>query len=217
MTIIKKLFIIAVLLFISFIVFSREVKRGFLKTTDFNTTVRLQNKIPGRFDEIMDDGGILADPIASSALVMMVASVIFLKSKGKKRLLTLAIPLAFLALTILEIYGKNFVPHPGPPFFMIKHPTTIFPKFHVVEPYSYPSGHTARVTFLAAILFLLTIKQYNNKAMMRKRLWIIIGLICYVIFIAVSRIYLGHHWLSDIIGGALLGASFATASIGFLL
>lgn len=206
---------VGLLLFVSFVSFSRLVKHGFLKPTDFDITVRLQDKIPARLDQIMDDGAILADPIVSSALVIVLTGWVFFKAKGKRKLFAFGIPLAFFLLTIIEAYGKNFVPHPGPPFFMVKHPTTIFPKFHVVEPYSYPSGHTARITFLALSSFsLLTSNFWLRKK--NHRMLISLILISYVGFVAISRIYLGHHWLSDILGGVLLGASWGLVALALL-
>ncbi|MBI5449119.1 phosphatase PAP2 family protein [Candidatus Gottesmanbacteria bacterium] len=202
-------------LLLLFTVFSREVKRGFLKSTDFDATVKLQNKISARYDQVMDDGAILIDPIVSSIIVLGLTGWTFLNSKGKRKIIAVSIPLAFILLTLIEVYGKNFVPHPGPPFFMIKQPTTIFPQFHVVQPYSYPSGHAARATFLGVIGSGI-MYQVTKKVSDRKRFWMLGAITGYVIFIYVSRIYLGHHWLSDIIGGALLGAGFGLFPLALL-
>ncbi|MCL4359638.1 phosphatase PAP2 family protein [Patescibacteria group bacterium] len=211
--------VLAVGLFGAFVVFSRSIKHGGMKAVDFATTVRLQNHIPPRFDELMADGAVFADPFVSSFLVFVTSGYVLLKYRGRKKLLGFLIPVAFVALTVIEFYGKNFVPHPGPPFFMVKHPTTIFPEFTVIQPFSYPSGHAARITFLALVLFgLTTIRQCSNVTMLKKH-WIqtaVIStiLVAYLVFVAVSRIYLGHHWLSDIIGGFLLGASCALFPLG---
>lgn len=186
-----------ILFLVAFAGFSKYVKQGRMRDVDFVTTVKLQDKIPARFDELADDGAILADPIVSSIIVLGITGWAFVEAKGSKKILVSFIPLAFLILTITETYGKTSLPHAGPPFFMVKHPTTIFPKFHVIEAYSYPSGHAARVAFLAIVLFFL----------MKKRVWIGLGLGIYVGLISLSRIYLGHHWLSDIIGGILLGSA----------
>lgn len=212
-----KFIISGILLLVVFALFSKYVKAGHLRNTDFATTIRIQNHIPSRFDEFMADGAIFADPIVSTGLVLLVTGVAFIRIKGKRKLLVAVIPLSFAALTILEVYGKNFVPHPGPPFFLIKHPTTIFPEFTVIQPFSYPSGHMARITFLGVITLFLTMKQFSNLAILRKRLWILVAVIIYMAFIGISRIYLGHHWFSDILGGALLGASAALTGLSWLL
>jgi len=106
-----------------------------------------------------------------------------------------------------EVYGKNVVHHPAPPFFMIKNPTTIFPSNYINEQYSYPSGHTARAIFLSIVAFALV---------KRKRIRYAIGLGIFVAIVAVGRIYLGHHWLSDIIGGGLLGGSMGIILLSFV-
>lgn len=209
--------IVGVVLLLAFIFFSREVKRGFLKSTDFNVTVKLQDKISPRYDQIMDDGAILIDPIVSSVIVLGLTGWVFVKTRGKRKLFAVIIPVAFVVLTLVEVYGKNFIPHPGPPFFMIKQPTTIFPQFHVVQPYSYPSGHAARATFIGIIsLSLVTGHVLQKSGRLGMRRWMIGGIVGYVVFIYMSRMYLGHHWLSDIIGGALLGGGFALFPLALL-
>ncbi len=198
------LILIGVCLLGIFYFFSKYVRSGVMRDMDFAVTVKVQAKIPGRLDEIMDDGAILVDPIVSSIIVFGLTGWLFLKRKGfRAKLSVFIIPVVFLGLTYLEVYGKHVVPHPGPPFFLIKNPTTIFPKFTIIEPYSYPSGHAARVTFLAVTMIgLWWIKLQKD----RQKLILVTSLIlCYVLFIYTSRIYLGHHWLSDIIGGGILG------------
>ncbi len=210
-----QLIIFGLLMLLAFAFFSKYIKTGHFRSADFDTTVRLQDKIPSRLDEIMDDGGILADPLVSSAIVLIITGAGFINLKKKQiRPQYLLIPLAFFLLTVTEIYGKNFLPHPGPPFFMVKHPTTIFPKFTVMEPYSYPSGHAARATFVVVtFIFLIVARKQQG---MKKKLIIVALLTGYAMFIYISRIYLGHHWLSDILGGVLLGSAFGILSGSFI-
>ncbi|WP_127476741.1 phosphatase PAP2 family protein [Microbacterium sulfonylureivorans] len=69
----------------------------------------------------------------------------------------------------------------------------------VVSDYgSYPSGHVANAATLAVAA-----------AVIFPRLWVMIVGAAWVILMAFSRTYLHAHWLSDTVGGALLGAGAA--------
>lgn len=63
---------------------------------------------------------------------------------------------------------------------------------------SYPSGHVANAATVAVLA-----------AVLLARWWIGVAGAAYVVLMALSRTYLGAHWITDTIGGALLGVAFA--------
>ncbi len=72
--------------------------------------------------------------------------------------------------------------------------------------YSFPSGHAMSNATLYILLILLILKYIKNKKI---KIILIMLSILLTILIGISRIYLGVHYATDIIGGWILGASIA--------
>ena len=69
----------------------------------------------------------------------------------------------------------------------------------VVSDYgSYPSGHVANAATIAAVAVVVF-----------PRVWVVVVGAVWVLLMAFSRTYLHAHWLSDTLGGALIGAGAA--------
>jgi undecaprenyl-diphosphatase len=67
--------------------------------------------------------------------------------------------------------------------------------------YGFVSGHATN-SFAIAVFFGLFFLKRNKK-------WILVALLVWAALVAVSRLYLGVHYPSDLIGGAILGSMMA--------
>jgi len=68
----------------------------------------------------------------------------------------------------------------------------------VTDAGSFPSGHVANAATMAVVL-----------AIILNRWWVWFSGVAFIALMALSRTYLGAHWVSDTIGGALIGAGIA--------
>ncbi|MEA3195567.1 MAG: hypothetical protein QOD26_3900 [Betaproteobacteria bacterium] len=65
--------------------------------------------------------------------------------------------------------------------------------------YSFPSGHTAAAVAFYGVLAAFLVSRLREP---RRRAWCVAGAIAAVALVAFSRIYLGAHYLSDVVAAA---------------
>ena len=78
--------------------------------------------------------------------------------------------------------------------------------------YSFPSGHAMITTAFYGLLIYYLWNHTDNKVL---RNCICIGLTLLIVLIDFSRVYLGVHYLSDVLAGSLLSISYLIIAVEF--
>ena len=206
--------ILAVVCIVFFAILSKYEDRPGMRNLDFAVTVKVQEsidksshlRVSAVVENVLEGATFFAAPEWTLA-VSLLMTVLLVYDFRKKRwnLRGLVVPVLLVGIVIAEVYGKTVVHHPSPPFAMIKHPTTLFPADYINDQFSFPSGHAARAVFIAGIVYGGAWLSGRFGSLRRSVLLSLI-LLAYVGVVCVSRIYLGHHWFSDVVGGVLLGS-----------
>ena len=186
---IKKEYVIALIPLILFIILAVLVSLGKLDVLDravFDCVIKLKGNITTKFlygiTNLVATSGIV--------IVMFLVALFLLKKKRFSYFKYLIIDVG-LGVILMQVI-KNIVRRPRPEW-----------QWATQGGYSFPSGHTISAYMLYGTLILLI-----NKKMTGALKYILIIICSIIIFLAgLSRIYLGVHYFSDVVGSLLLGTS----------
>lgn len=109
---------------------------------------------------------------------------------------------AMLGASVITTALKALVGRERPPPELALPPLAVTPSF--------PSGHTLTATVLMVVLA-WEVRRSVDRAWIRGSVAAACAL--WAVAMAASRVYLGLHWLSDVIAGLLIGAAWALAVI----
>ncbi len=191
-----------------FAVFTLLVKLDKFVQADFDLTVKIQNKVPAGLNDIFHLFS-TAGHVGTMSVILIIILAIFLR----KKLNGVVIMFLFYAGQGAEFFLKEALHQPGPPFqFHRVGSGVFFDKDYVVPGSSYPSGHSFRAVFIATTALYVVHRKYGKSAATLIAGTAACGL---AVCIMAAKVVLGEHWVTDIVGGALLGAATAFFALLF--
>ena len=166
-------------------VFNKEIMQGDIIGYKMISTFLISDFVTPIAKFITNFGG---------AIFLSIATVmLFLFIKNKK--IGLSIISNIVIITVLNQLLKRILQRPRPTEFRIVEETG----------YSFPSGHSMVSMAFYGYLIYLIYRYIKNKYVKWTLITILSILIC---LIGISRIYLGVHYTSDVLGGFLLSISY---------
>jgi undecaprenyl-diphosphatase len=111
----------------------------------------------------------------------------------------LLIAFAFVGAEILNVLLKLAFHRPRPELAFVH-----------LETYSFPSGHATAATAVYTLLAWLAVRRLASR---RLRLAAVFGAALVIATVDFTRLYLGVHYLSDVLAGTAAGLAWALAAI----
>jgi len=145
----------------------------------------------------------LGSSVVLTPLVLLVGGFFIVRRADHRPFAMLAASL--LGAVLLSDIVKPLVHRPRPP-------ARFDISAHHVTGFSFPSGHATEALAVWGMLALLAAAK-----MPRRRYVPIVLSILVVALVGASRIYLGAHWLSDVLGGYALGGMWLGALVAGML
>lgn len=137
----------------------------------------------------------LGGTVGMSIIATLITGLMVWRWRSRTPLLLMLIGVAG-SLTMTTV-GKAVVGRPRPPL------------VEAVPPYEYafsfPSGHTLNSTVIAGMVAYLLVRRLRTRL---ARVLTVTGAALWALAMGASRVFLGHHWLTDVMFAWLLGAAW---------
>lgn len=143
-----------------------------------------------------DIGGVVGMPVL--ALTLMTVLAVRRRSWTPVILITAA----GAGSLLMTVAGKDLIGRSRPPLAEAVPPYEYSPSF--------PSGHSLNALVIAGIVaYLLMLRQHSR----RTRVLAVLVAAVFAFTIGLSRVFLGHHWFTDVLAAWLLGAGWLAVVI----
>lgn len=179
--------IVIIFLLIMFLIWSCFMEKGDLKNLD--DIIYKKIKIKEVYTSILK----IITNLASSMFLILLCFILFIVLKNK----------FLVGVIIIELIINAFLIWIFKHIFKRKRPN-IRPLVYE-KGYSYPSGHTmSAASFYGFLIFLVCLSSFP----IFLKILLVSLLILLILIIGYSRIYLGVHYFSDVIGALFLASSY---------
>lgn len=129
------------------------------------------------------------------------ATIVFLYRRRYTAVLAFWLTMAGIGLSVQ--YGKKFISRDRP----------MEVAFYPEHNFSFPSGHA---TTSMALYGMLAYFMYRHLSRRRQRQAVLLATGVLIVMVGFSRIYLGVHFLSDVLAGFILGAMWVLLGISLM-
>lgn len=183
-----------ILLITSFLALTFYIKINSFFVLDLPITKFIQSFQPIWFDYLMKFVSLMGNTIPGSILACLAALFLYYSLKLKKE--AGLVLFSVLGSFIVGVFFKTLVSRPRPD------PNIIHQVGKFINLDSFPSGHV--LFYMGFYGFLIFLVYSRMKKTILRKIFLIVLLIL-LILIGLSRIYLGAHWFSDVLGAYLVG------------
>lgn len=190
------LFAAAIVASVGFAIVAAEMRAGALDRLDRAVELAVHRLDARPPDVAMEAAATIG---ANAVLLPVVAAVVALAIRRRRR--AVAIILALDTIVVIAAYSLLKV------MFSRERPR-LFDKIALPTGYSFPSGHAMSAVGIYGVVAAALIALYP-----RARRPVLAAAIALIALIGLSRIYLGVHWPSDVIGGYLGGVPPLVVSV----